>query len=220
MAGLNDSKRVIAEVHAGFVHAPEIQGLRETCIDACSTVTEYRTAIGRFQDTAHAMWTNTGSAKQTQGMTRPGWNTDREPPRTPRMGSAADVRTTPMSSGRNPVRNDPSQEPGRAFRRSRKCRNLPRCGDGEHWDDQCPLKMTASNEKREYLGLESGDAEEECAETESEYAAAQEAFYAARRRELDPMTNSVWEPAAEPSPQSDQEGFLAEVDGQPPTGRS
>src|SRR5205085_1443457 len=48
MAGIKDEKRVIEEVHAGFVHAPELQGLLETKVDSCESVSEYRTAVSRF----------------------------------------------------------------------------------------------------------------------------------------------------------------------------
>jgi len=186
MAGVNDEKRLVEEIHAGFTHAPELQGLLETSMDQCKTLGDYRTVVNRFQDIGQGMWNNSAQSKPRGTATRSNWNVGADPFR-PNRPQAASV---PDKKGEISTRPPPrlaAPRPERNFKRNRKCRNFPRCGDGEHWDDQCPLK-SAAVDRRAYYGVEPTEAEREEAEAEAEYAAAQEAFYAARGRELDPLT--------------------------------
>lgn len=189
MAGITAAARVIEEVHAGFVTAPEIHGLLETTVLTCGTVSDYRAAIVRFQDTALALYTSSGASGQKSRLpARPYW--EREPVKTRGMGfpDTQATGTAPLRTFKLEV--SKGGPPDRRFKRNRKCRNFPRCGDGEHWDDQCPLRASPTvkpNDRRAYYGTENAELLDESSDAEEEYAIAQEGYFEARGRELDAL---------------------------------
>jgi hypothetical protein len=79
----------------------------------------------------------------------------------------------------------PSRPPQKERPRKRKCRNYPKCGDGEHWDWECKIKAPERDvKKRAYSAMDDDDDDrfelrDEESDLEQDYMHSQNAHFAA-----------------------------------------
>ena len=200
MANTTTDDEVVEELHRGFAAAPNLHlHLDKYVSEIGNSVSEYRRTVVHLQDSAR----RDGDTLASQ----PRIGTRRRPFRELTGVSSSNAGQRPAASAITSAR-DAVAAPGTVVRTAprkqprehlRKCRNYPECGDGEHWDWQCIIKRTASNQVRrtyyaEPLDCESDDSDDDVnglshdvlepqADLEEEYNRAQNGYFTTRYRE-------------------------------------
>jgi hypothetical protein len=199
MANITADDEVVEELHRGFAAAPNLHlHLHKYVSEIGNSVSEYRRTVVRLQDSARRDG-DTLAPQPRIGMRRPPFreltgvssSNAGQRPAASAITSARDAVAVPSAAVRTAPRKQPQE-------RLRKCRNYPECGDGEHWDWQCLIKRTASNQVKhayyaEPLDCESDDGNDDAkellhdvlesqADLEEEYNQAQNAYFATRYR--------------------------------------
>ncbi|KAI5839168.1 hypothetical protein DFP73DRAFT_598805 [Morchella snyderi] len=102
--------------------------------DGTNRVQDYKARVRKLQDAAHASFTARRSAT-TPYQKKPWVNYTDHIPKSTSTAAPSD-----KGKEKDKEKGTATKKEAKKYPRSRKCKNFPSCGDGEHWDAECKLR--------------------------------------------------------------------------------
>jgi hypothetical protein len=155
IAGITNDDHVVEELHNGFIRCPEMHLVMEASVkEQGNDIAEYRRTVQRYQDSAKLQYdymhkntsTHFNSLSQQTAARR------ERPAHNPKAITAGTDSEQSANTNLSYPRRDTTfpRKDRRDITRKRKCKNFPRCGDGEHFDWECKIRSSRVESKRAY----------------------------------------------------------------------
>ncbi|KAI5837260.1 hypothetical protein DFP73DRAFT_601244 [Morchella snyderi] len=133
IAEITNENLQVEMIHKMLSEATELFAMMEMEVkdEGTDRVQDYKARVCKLQDTAHTSFTtrrDTPSSYRKKPWVKYSYYTPKN------------TTTTALSDkGIEKEKNTTSNKDAKKYPRSRKCKNFPSCGDGEHWDPECKL---------------------------------------------------------------------------------